>query len=981
MNAKDWLSNLPTWGFMPASQFQALTRREQEFTSLLEAFNGGHWEWEAAEQILHLHGPFFSRYGLSSNCTQEKLPAWINTIIHPDDRPKMRAIRSRIYRGTTDTVEGELRVRGLDGHWHWLMTRAQIVEHDGRGRGFRAIGITVDITERRGMERALRMSEAKYNTIYQNLPDAAGILRIFDGRCLEANAAFSRLLGYSRQELIGRSLVELGIWNSEEERARTLACYHRNGCLDKYPVTICGADRRSIPGVMSAYPISVEDDDCLVFVFHDMTEETLMRREIEASHSLLQQAGRLAGLGVWEDVPGQGPVYWSDMCYDIHGLPRGAPLPKNYVQRYVAPAWHEAFRAALRSCIYQRVEWSLEVEIIRSDGRLIWVRTLGEPVIEGDRVVRIRGVMQDIDATKRAQERVVEREALLSLTLEAASLGLWDWDLRSGRVKPDTQWLTMHGLTPTAHNGQHPLLWSDYVVVEDIPKIQAELTRHATEPGARFDVSWRVAHPDGQRWIRNLGKTVAYDDADTPTRMLGVSIDVTAQREQEQQLQHLAHHDALTGLPNRVLLARQLADAMHQARTHGALLGVAYLDLDGFKPINDRYGHEAGDQLLVMAAQRLTAALRSSDCVARLGGDEFAILLPNLRTTCDCELTLRQVMQSLAVPYALGHECEWVSITASVGYTLYPHDESDADALLRHADQAMYIAKQSGRNCFYRFDAASAREARQVQAQTAQLRAALAEGQFVLFLQPKVDMRRGTVVGAEALARWQHPEKGLLSPAAFLSMIQGLETEVAFGTWVTEASLAIAQQLQNAGLQLPLSINISAHHLQLPDFAHWFSKRLTVYPNLPRGVLEIEITETAALYNLPAVAQTLRQLHAMGVNTALDDFGTGYSSLTYLRRLPLDTLKIDQSFVRGMVSDRGDLAIVQGVIGLARSFGYHVIAEGVETEDQGGTLLALGCHLAQGYYIARPMSLPDFIEWARCWKAPDLWLQAQAAPH
>ena len=348
-------------------------------------------------------------------------------------------------------------------------------------------------------------------------------------------------------------------------------------------------------------------------------------------------------------------------------------------------------------------------------------------------------------------------------------------------------------------------------------------------------------------------------------------------------------------------------------------------------------------------------------------------MLPGLNDVQGGETALRTVMQSIAAPYTL--DTERVTVTASIGYTLYPQDAADADTLLRHADQAMYAAKQAGRNRFHQFDAAQERATQQTRKQLTHLRAALADGQFVLFLQPKVDMRLGSVVGAEALARWQHPEKGILSPAAFLPLLENTDLEFPFGTWAVNTALEMIKTLMDNGLHLPVSVNIAAPHLQQPDFAEWMAQQLAHHPCIPPQLLEIEITETAALYNLDPVSATLRQLGELGIKTSLDDFGTGYSSLTYLRRLPLSTLKIDQSFVQGMMNDAGDRAIVQGVVGLAASFGYNVIAEGVETEAQGQMLLHMGCPLAQGYCVARPMPVAAFMEWARQWQAPASWRQ------
>jgi EAL domain-containing protein (putative c-di-GMP-specific phosphodiesterase class I) len=336
---------------------------------------------------------------------------------------------------------------------------------------------------------------------------------------------------------------------------------------------------------------------------------------------------------------------------------------------------------------------------------------------------------------------------------------------------------------------------------------------------------------------------------------------------------------------------------------------------------------------------------------------------------------LHRVMDSISAPYSL--DTERVVVTASIGYTVFPQDDADADALLRHADQAMYAAKQAGRNRFHQFDAAQERAVQLQREQGMHLRQALDAEQFTLYLQPKVDMRSGAVVGAEALARWLHPQRGVVPPGEFLPLLEGTELEISFGEWVVESAFATLEQLAAKGLSLPLSVNIAAQHLQSPDFAGWMAQCAGRHPGVPASLLEIEITESAALYDLTSVADTLAALRTLGVSVSLDDFGTGYSSLTYLRRLPMDTLKIDQSFVHGMMGDPGDLAIVQGVIGLARSFGYRVIAEGVETIEQGQMLLQLGCMQAQGYCIARPMPLKDFMGWMPEWQPPAGWQRSR----
>ncbi|MFY3384608.1 EAL domain-containing protein [Paracidovorax sp. MALMAid1276] len=1071
-----------------------LESREQQLRLALDSLGGGRWEWDVEQRRFRCYGSFYQTFGIEAD-DEEAPDLWQRwyALRHPLDAERNAARLALAMDGLDENYEAEFRVKDTEGRWRWLMSRGTVARRDAQGRPTALIGMDVDITAHREVEDALRDSEAKYTTFYQTLPDPAGISRISDGRYIDINPAFCEVLGLAREQVIGRTSTELRIWATEHERERLLATFRRDGKVDRLPLVAQRAGTR-IPGLMSARSVLVDGENCFVFVFNDMTEAHRTSDELRALNSLLQQAGRLARLGAWEDQRGKGLVYWSDVCFDIHGLPPGSPLPHDYIDRHVAPAYREPLRNNLRLSILERREWSMEIEVLHTSGRLVWVRAMGEPVIDNGRVTHVRGVMQDIDEAKRAEQRlrqseerfsrifhlmpypmglsrrkdgryvdinpawvemmgisreeaigrtavemglfsaedrqrmmdatdpdgqlsgyeltltvrgggtrtvlqsmratefdgepcwlfsvhditdrkrnemqVREREELLSLTIAAASLGLWDWNLQTGTITGDPRWQAMRGLVPT-DGPLPPMQWTRDVAPEDLERISAELARHTARPATPFDVTWRIATGDTARWVRNLGKIVSTDGEGQPERMLGVSIDVTPQREQEVLLQRLALYDALTGLPNRVLLARKLQESMAVARSKGTLLGVAYLDLDGFKPVNDRLGHGAGDRLLVVVAGRLTRALRALDTVARLGGDEFVILMPELASVADCEERLHRLMESISAPYTL--ETERVVVTASIGYTLFPQDDADADTLLRHADQAMYAAKQAGRNRFHQFDSAQERALLTLREQGRHVREALEGEQFVLFLQPKVDMKSGAVVGAEALARWQHPARGVVPPGEFLPLLEGTELEIRFGEWVIEAALVLLERLQAQAMPLPVSINIAAQQLQHPAFAAWMAACLQRHPQVAPHLVEIEITESAALYDLAAVAAALTALRALGLTVALDDFGTGYSSLTYLRRLPMDTLKIDQSFVHGMMGDPGDLAIVQGVIGLSRSFGYRVIAEGVETVEQGQMLLQLGCTQAQGYCIARPMPLADFVAWVPAWQPPAGW--------
>jgi diguanylate cyclase (GGDEF)-like protein len=411
---------------------------------------------------------------------------------------------------------------------------------------------------------------------------------------------------------------------------------------------------------------------------------------------------------------------------------------------------------------------------------------------------------------------------------------------------------------------------------------------------------------------------------------------------------------------------------MAQAQRRGQQLAVVYLDLDGFKAINDKHGHEVGDLVLITLAQRMKQALREGDSLARLGGDEFVIVLIDLDDLAASRPMLIRLLEACAQPVDV--EDLSLLVSASLGVTAYPQSqEIDADQLLRQADQAMYQAKLAGKNRYHIFDAALDSSIRGHHESVERIRLALEMHEFVLYFQPKVNMRSGQIIGVEALIRWQHSGKGLLAPALFLPVIEDHALAVSIGEWVIDTALTQIELWRAAGLDMKVSVNIGARQLQQSDFVDRLKSILAKHPHVDPASLELEVLETSALKDIAQVSQVIEDCAQIGVIFALDDFGTGYSSLTYLKRLRVAMLKIDQSFVRDMLEDPDDLAILQGIIGLAAAFKRQVIAEGVETVAHGSLLLQLGCELAQGYGIARPMPPDQLPAWAARWQPDAAW--------
>ncbi|MDP2829906.1 MAG: EAL domain-containing protein [Sulfuricellaceae bacterium] len=491
--------------------------------------------------------------------------------------------------------------------------------------------------------------------------------------------------------------------------------------------------------------------------------------------------------------------------------------------------------------------------------------------------------------------------------------------------------------------------------------------------------SWR-----GEIWNRNkygeiypelLSISAVRDEKGKLTNFVAVFADISRLKAQEMQLTKMAYYDALTELPNRVLLADRLVQGISQTRRTQTLMATCYLDLDGFKLVNDTWGHEVGDQLLVEMAGRLKEGLRGGDTLARLGGDEFVLLLVGLESSEECCQTVQRLLSAIAQPLQVAPHP--VTLSASIGITLFPLDDSDSDTLLRHADQSMYQAKQAGKNCYHIFDAEQDRHARSRYDHIARIRQAFDQSEFVLHFQPKVDMRQGTVMGAEALIRWNHPERGLLLPIEFLPLIEDNDLIRDIGDWAIHSVLVQMEQWLAGGLRLAVSVNVAGRHLQSPNFVRNLRHVLERHPRVARQ-LGLEVLETTALEDVAKASRVIEECREMGIYFALDDFGTGYSSLTYLKRLPAETIKIDQSFVRDILSDFNNLVIVQGVIGLASAFQRKAIAEGVETAEHGRILMQLNCDLAQGYGIARPMPANQIPDWVKNWRPDPAW---QAIKH
>ena len=575
--------------------------------------------------------------------------------------------------------------------------------------------------------------------------------------------------------------------------------------------------------------------------------------------------------------------------------------------------------------------------------------------------------LTDITPRKQAESRLREADDLWKLALESNGDGVWDWQVQTGVELYSPRYLQMYGyaadeILPTSaefDSRTHP---------DDVPQMKLDREAHFSGQAPLYSNEHRVQCKDGSwKWILSRGMVISRDASGAPLRMVGTHTDITQRKTSEALIWAQARFDALTGLPNRRLLRERLVHALPAAARGGTHLAVLFIDLDHFKEINDTLGHGVGDDLLVQVAQRIQGSLGPQDTVARMGGDEFTVVLTALdarSSRAEAERVAQQILGTLAEAFSL--QQEKVFISASIGISLSPVDGDQIEALLKHADQALFVAKGAGRNRLSHFTPALQEAAQQRARLTADLREALARQELSLVFQPIIELRGGKVQKAEALLRWQHSTRGPVSPADFIPLAETSGLILDIGDWVfQQAARQVQDWRQRIDANFQISINKSPVQFHSPSAGgprrDWILRLQEM--GLPGEALAIEITEGLLLEADQEVGRKLHALRGAGIPISLDDFGTGYSSLTYLQQYAIDTIKIDQSFIRHLRPGAKDLALCKAIITMAHELGMKVVAEGVETAGQRDLLIAAGCDYGQGYLFARPMGVAAFQVW------------------
>jgi diguanylate cyclase (GGDEF)-like protein/PAS domain S-box-containing protein len=551
------------------------------------------------------------------------------------------------------------------------------------------------------------------------------------------------------------------------------------------------------------------------------------------------------------------------------------------------------------------------------------------------------------------EEQLKISEERLALTSLANNDGIWDWNLKTSECYFSPRWKSMLGFRED-EIGNQPDEWFKRVHADDQQQVQADFLAHVKGNTSQFEREYRIQHADGRSlWM--MARGVAVRDADgSAYRVVGSQTDITARKQIEERQAYDTLHDALTGLPNRVLFMDRLEFRLERTKRHADTpFAVLYLDLDRFKVVNDTLGHAAGDQLLVTTAVRIVQCLRPEDTVSRLSGDEFAILINEVRDVSDAVRIAERIRSRLVTTTLLGSVER--SPTASIGIVLCHNDYDSAEELLRDADLAMYRAKTLGRNRHQIFDAAMFTGAMAQLQMEVELKRAVARQEWLVLYQPIIALLNGETIGVEALVRWQHPTRGIVPPLEFIRVAEDTGYIVPIGEFVLRTTCQQVKTWRDAGRpDIWAAVNISARQFQDEHLVEMVS-RILQETGLAADGLRLEVTESVAMHDLEYSVRILNELDKLGVYASLDDFGTGYSSLSYLKRFPLKVLKIDQSFIQDIRVNKNSEAITEAIIAMARSLHLEVVAEGVEKEDQLVFLRSLVCDHVQGFYLSHPL--------------------------
>jgi diguanylate cyclase (GGDEF)-like protein/PAS domain S-box-containing protein len=837
----------------------------------------------------------------------------------------------------------EMTIRTSRGEHRQVSWHNSEVVADGAIVGTICIGI--DVTNRHAADEAIRESENRYRQMFDNNPAVKLLIEPQTGRIEHANRAACTFYGYSLQELTSLRLSEIDVSGDQRLRYLMTRASSEQGSFVAFRHRVASGEVRDVE--VHSGPVHVRGRTLLYSIVTDVTDRNKAESALAESEEKYRSIFRFATVCIYQADPSGRILTANESMARLLGYDGvDALLARNMgADIYM----HSEDRQALLER-YNDGQRNADVEALwkRKDGSPVWVQLNAHAVL--DRVtgelLYYEGFAHDISERKLAEEMMRNQSAAFRASMDGIAI----LNERSELVYVNEAFAELFGYASSLD-----LIGRSWGVVYP----ESEYTRMMEDvmPRVLIQGSWR-GEADGLR----LDNTIFPQEISLTSLENGgvvcVARDTTERTVAEEQIRHLAYHDILTGLPNRLLFKDRLTVAISRAQRDQSRLAVLFLDLDDFKRVNDSLGHNAGDHLLQAVAGRIHACLRESDTVARFGGDEFTVLLPYLTNAEDAALIARKLLDAIRRPITVPDQNLFV--TTSVGISIYPDDGKDTETLIKNADTAMYQAKSAGRDNYQLFNATISAHALERLALEQGLRQAIERDEFQVHYQPIYDVAAGQIRGMEALARWQHPDLGLLSPANFIPLAENLNLMGTIGRIILRKACLQLRDWQMQGFdQLTLATNISVSQLRQPDCVLGVAEILHE-SKVPPGTVELEITESGAMLNPEGMIETITNLKELGVKISLDDFGTGHSSLSYLNRFPIDTLKIDQSFVRDITAGDDTAGIVTAIIAMARTLKLRVIAEGVEREEQRLFLIENGCQLMQGFLFKRPIPAEEF---------------------